>query len=128
MNNGAVLFICRRNSARSQMAEGFARQMAPEGVSVFSAGLEPARQIHPVAVTVMREHGIDISNQQPKRIQDLQPLRFDLAITLCSSLGQEKECPTVAGSPANVHWGLDDPAIHGENGKQALEAFQNPCP
>ena len=125
MNKGAVLFVCRRNSARSQMAEGFARQMAPEGVSVFSAGIEPAPEIHPLAVTVMREHGIDLSDHYPKRIQDLHPLPFDLAITLCSSLRQDKECPTVAGSPANVHWGLDDPAIHGESGNQALTAFRN---
>lgn len=124
MNKGAVLFICRRNSARSQIAEGFTRQMAPEGVSVFSAGIEPAAAIHPLTVTVMQEYGIDLSGQRPKRIQDLHPLEFDLAITLCSCMSQDKECPAVAGSPANVHWGLDDPAVHGERGAVALEAFR----
>ncbi len=124
MDNGAILFICRQNSARSQMAEGFAKQMAPEGVAVFSAGPEPSPEVHPLAIAVMREHGIDISGHFPKRIQDLHALNFDLAITLCSSLKQGEECPAVAGSPAIVHWGLEDPAIHGTSGPEALEAFR----
>ncbi len=124
MKKGAVLFICRRNSARSQIAEGFARQMAPEGVAVYSAGTEPATKIHPLAVTVMKEYGIDLSDQSPKNLQDLHPLEFDLAISLCSPITYEKDCPAVAGSPANVHWGLDDPAVHDEKSPRALEAFQ----
>jgi PAS domain S-box-containing protein len=124
MDNGAILFICRHNSARSQMAEGFAKRLAPEGVAVFSAGLEPAGKTHPLAIAVMSENGIDISGQRPKRIQDLPALRFDLAVTLCSSLTQEQVSPAIAGSPANVHWGLDDPAVYDESGPQSLEAFR----
>ena len=124
MDNGALLFICRRNSARSQIAEGFAKQQAPEGVTVFSAGTDPAPALHPLAKVVMEEHGVDISGQYPKNIKELKALRFDLAVTLCASLKPEQACPSIAGSPANVHWGLDDPAAFGESGPEALAAFR----
>ncbi|MFP4444930.1 MAG: sigma 54-interacting transcriptional regulator [Desulfosudaceae bacterium] len=121
MDKAALLFVCRHNSARSQMAEGFARQMAPAGVSILSAGVEPALQIHPQAVTAMASHGIDLSDQSPKSIRDLDALRFDLVITLCSETDRNPSCPLMAGSPANVHWALDDPARSGQD-EAALEA------
>ncbi|MFP4040473.1 MAG: sigma 54-interacting transcriptional regulator [Desulfosudaceae bacterium] len=110
MNNGAILFVCRHNSARSQIAEGFARKLAPGGVSVLSAGIEPDLTLHPRAVSIMKDYGVDLSDQYPKPIRELNSLWFDLVITLCSEMDKNPSCPLMAGSPANVHWGLEDPA------------------
>jgi len=108
MNKGNILFICTENSTLSQMAEGFAKKIAPNGTGVFSAGIAPALRVHPMAVEVMKNHGIDISSQHPKSISDLEEYRFDLAITLYTT--PQQHYLTLAGAPAVVHWALDDPA------------------
>ena len=119
----SILFICTENSARSQMAEGFAKQLAPDGVQIFSAGTNPAQSINEFAIEVMKEHDIDISNQTPKRISDLKDYKFDLSITLCVSA--QESCPILAGLPAVVHWDLEDPAAV-QGGREAKrKAFKN---
>jgi arsenate reductase len=102
-----VLFLCVHNSARSQMAEGFARAVAPAGVEVWSAGIS-AGALHPVAVEVMREAGIDISAQQAKSIDDVPWREADTVVTLCGEA--EEVCPAVAAGVRRVHWPLSDPA------------------
>src|SRR5262245_27482516 len=77
-----VLFLCVHNSARSQMAEGFARAIAPPDGEVMSAGTEPSR-VHPMAIDVMREVGIDISGQRSKLIDDVPWRNADTVVTLC---------------------------------------------
>ena len=77
-----VMFVCKKNSCRSQMAEGFARQLGTGKIEVNSAGLE-ASQVHPTAITVMSEIGIDISNQTSQPIEDFQPGNYDAVISLC---------------------------------------------
>ena len=74
--NKAILFLCVANSARSQMAEGLARSMAPEGVEVMSAGSTPAR-VSPYAVEVMSEIGIDLSSHRAKSVDDVPRDRWD---------------------------------------------------
>lgn len=101
-----VLFLCLHNSSRSQIAEGFARSLAPASVVVMSAGTEP-RGVNPHAVTVMQEAGIDISAQVSRHIDDLPWREADTVVTLCGE-GAEV-CPTVAGDVRRVHWPLPDP-------------------
>ena len=100
-----ILFVCTGNSARSQMAEGLARSLAP-GVEVASAGTHPAG-VNPLAVEAMRDRGIDISGQRSKKVEDV-PGEFDYVITLCDDAAQN--CPVVPARRARLHWGLPDPA------------------
>ncbi|MCP4751940.1 MAG: PAS domain S-box protein [Proteobacteria bacterium] len=122
MNKGNIIFVCTANSARSQMAEGFARRIAPEGTGVFSAGTESASEVHPLAVEVMQEFGIDISDQRPKAIADLERMGFELGITLCDSA--RTSCPVFWGAPVVIHWDLNDPAAAEGSKAQVKEAFR----
>ncbi len=105
-----VLFLCVANSARSQMAEGLARAIAPPGVRVWSAGSRPAR-LNPVAVEVMAELGIDIRAQRSKGIGDVPIAQIDRVVTLCA----EEVCPVLPGKAVHEHWPLPDPvAVDGD--------------
>lgn len=103
-----ILFMCVANSARSQLAEGLARQIFPDS-EIMSAGSHPG-QLNPFAVKVMNEIGIDISNHFSKSIDDLPPdflTQIDYIITLCA----EEVCPTIVAQNANrLHWPFPDPA------------------
>ncbi len=103
MGKVKVGFICVGNSCRSQMAEGFARELAADLFEVYSAGTDPASEIKPKAVQVMKEKGIDISNQQPKLLKEI-PEELDILITM----GCDVQCPAVPCS-FREDWGLDDP-------------------
>ncbi len=102
-----VLFLCLHNSARSQIAEGFARTMAPKDAQIWSAGTEP-RGVQALAIEVMAEVGIDISGQRSKRLDDVPWRDADTVVTLCGEA--EGICPAVAGEVRRVHWPLPDPA------------------
>lgn len=104
----SVLFLCRGNSCRSQMAEAFARQFAPDRFVVYSAGTEP-KPVHPLAIRVMKEAGVDISAHRSKGLEDIPLGDIDLLITLCAE-GAES-CPTVPGNIERRHWELRDPAV-----------------
>jgi arsenate reductase len=102
-----ILFMCVANSARSQLAEGLARELFPNA-EVRSAGSHPGK-LNPFAVTVMNEIGIDISKQFSKSYDDLSPkfiLNLDYVITLCA----EEVCPTMVSKAKKLHWPLKDPA------------------
>ncbi len=101
-----VLFVCVGNSARSQMAEGLTKALADFSVEVASAGTEPAAQVDPTAVQVMREIGIDISGQRPKAISPEDILNYDYIITM--GCGAEGACPAAFGGTV-ADWGLPDP-------------------
>ena len=118
-----LLFLCTANSARSQMAEGFARAIAPDGITIVSAGTQPAKEIHPLAYTVMAEVGVDISTQSTKNFSKLSLGAIDVVVTLCSSAA--KECALMLpGQPTQVNWSLPDPAsVQGGEAEQ-LEAFR----
>ncbi len=101
----SVVFLCVANSARSQLAEGIARQLAPPGISVMSAGSNPWR-VHPVAVQVLAEQGIDISEARARSVDEIPIEDADLVVTLCV----EEVCPRVPPEVRRLHWPLADPA------------------
>ncbi len=102
-----ILFLCTGNSCRSQMAEGFAKKMLPKNMEIFSAGLEP-KGLHPMAVKVMQEVGIDISQQESKNIPEIPIDKIDLVVTLCGDAAER--CPVFPGKVERIHWALEDPA------------------
>jgi len=110
MDKKKVLFICVHNSARSQMAEAFLKQMAPDEFEVESAGLQPGK-LNPVVVEVMKELGIDIHENKTKSVFDFykQGRCYDYVITVCDE-SQAGKCPVFSGGGRKLHWGFDDPA------------------
>lgn len=101
-----VLFLCTGNSCRSQMAEGWARALAPESIDASSAGTHPTT-LNPLAVRVMAEAGVDISAQRSKHVDDLAGVPFDLVVTVCDSA--HESCPVFPGATRVEHVGFDDP-------------------
>lgn len=116
MNKKKVLFLCTGNSARSQMAEGFINHLLSDHWQAYSAGTRPACYVHPLAITVMAELGIDISEQWSKSTEEFRDRDFDLVITVCDNAA--KTCPTWLGKGRKVHIGFPDPAM-GEGGELA---------
>ena len=106
----AVLFVCIHNSARSQMAEAFLKQMGGGCFEAASAGIEAGR-LNPLAVETMREIGIDISGNAVTNVFDLlrQGKTFDYVITVCDDSSGER-CPLFPGQAERLHWPCDDPA------------------
>jgi arsenate reductase (thioredoxin) len=100
-----ILFLCVANSARSQMAEGLARDLFGSEAEVVSAGSKPS-ELNPLAVTAMAELGIDISSHYSKAVSDLDAASFDLVITLCA----DEVCPVLPGKVKRLHWPISDPA------------------
>ncbi len=100
-----ILFLCVANSARSQMAEGLARQRFGERVRVQSAGSQPS-VVNPYAIEVMGEIGIDLSTHTSKSVQTIDPASVDLVVTLCA----EEVCPVFLGAARRLHWPIPDPA------------------
>lgn len=110
MTKPKVLFLCTGNSARSQLAEGLLRALAGEQFEVFSAGTEPKGRIMPEIKEVMREVGIDISEQWSKSVTEyLGKTHFSHVITVCADA--EENCPAVfLNMGTHDHWPFDDPA------------------
>jgi len=116
-----ILFLCTGNRARSQMAECLARAMAAQGVEVASAGTRPNQKgVHPAAIEMLRERGIDASALRPKHVDELHG-EFDYVITLCDSAAQE--CPTFPARRTRMHWGLPDPDAAGGDPAREHEMF-----
>ncbi len=112
MDKKKVLFVCLHNSARSQMAEAFLKQIAGDRFEVESAGLEPGK-LNPVVVEVMKEAGIDISQNKTKSVFDFfkQGKKYDYVVTVCAE-SQAQKCPIFPGTAVTqrMHWGFDDPS------------------
>jgi arsenate reductase len=110
MNKPRVLFLCTGNSARSQMAEAFLRAYAGEQFEVHSAGVEPKGHIIPDVLLVMKEIGLDMSDQRSKSVTEyLGKLHFAHVITVCGDA--EKNCPAIfLNMGKHEHWPFDDPA------------------
>lgn len=115
----AILFLCVANSARSQIAEGLARRLAPPGTRVFSAGSEPGT-INPLAVQVLREAGVDASRQHSKGLDAVPLDAIDLVVTLCA----EEVCPLFPRLVRKLHWPLADPARVAGSEEERLDAFR----
>ena len=114
-----LLFLCVANSARSQIAEGWARALAPPGTPIFSAGSDPGT-LNPHAVTVMGEVGLDLSAHHSKGLDAVPLERIGTVITLCS----DEICPAFPRAVERLHWPFPDPAGHGTTPAEELEAFR----
>ena len=114
-----ILFLCVANSARSQIAEGLARHYLPQDIEVYSAGSAPSH-LHPHAITVMSEIGIDISQQYAKSIDEIEDDRIDTIITLCA----EEICPVFLSGGQRMHWPMSDPAAGSDLPDKMLESFR----
>lgn len=99
-----ILFLCVKNSARSQMAEGLARSMAPPGYHFLSAGSDPGT-VNPLAIQALAEERIDISTHRAKGLASVSLDEVDTVVTLCA----EEVCPVVPGQVSRLHWPLPDP-------------------
>ena len=115
-----LLFLCVANSARSQMAEGIARSLAPAGVEISSAGSKPS-SVNPLAIRALDEVGLDLRGHRSKSVLEVDPAGVDAVVTLCA----EEVCPVFLGKARRVHWGLPDPAGAGSSDEQQLQAFRD---
>lgn len=101
-----ILFLCTGNSCRSQMAEGWARQLKSDVIQPYSAGIE-THGLNPYAVRAMQEAGVDISAQQSTNVADYSDIEFDYVITMCGHA--DEHCPVFSGNAVVIHKGFDDP-------------------
>jgi arsenate reductase len=110
MEKKRVLFVCEQNSARSQMAEVFLKQMAGDKFEVESAGFEPGK-LDPLAIEAMRKVGVDISQNKTKIVHDFhkQGKRYDYVITVCDE-SHAQRCPVFPGVKQQLHWSFANPA------------------
>ena len=104
-DRNGILFVCVANSARSQMAEGFARFLGPSAIAVFSAGSTP-QTVNPHAIAAMKEIGVDISTHRSKGLDDVPMSSIAVVVTLCD----DAQCPSVGSDVQVLHWPLPDPA------------------
>ena len=117
-----ILFLCVGNSARSQMAEGLAKNMLGDNFNIKSAGSKPSGEIHPNAVATMNAIGIDICDQYSKSIDDLDKdflENLDYVITLCA----EEFCPIFNNNVKKLHWANEDPDNENFSEIQLKNAF-----
>jgi len=101
-----ILFLCTGNSCRSQMAEGFAKYYLKDTYISYSAGTKPAG-LNKIAVKVMHELGIDISNNSSKHLDSLNGIAFDIVVTVCDSANEA--CPIFLGKTKKFHYSFEDP-------------------
>jgi len=106
----SVLFVCVQNGARSQMAEAFLNEICPDDYAAESAGLEPG-ELNSLAVTAMREAGIDVSSKPTKAVFDLLKTgkRYSYVVTVCDETSAER-CPIFPGQARRLHWSFADPS------------------
>jgi ArsR family transcriptional regulator, arsenate/arsenite/antimonite-responsive transcriptional repressor / arsenate reductase (thioredoxin) len=117
-----VLFLCTGNSARSQIAEALVQHGSAGSVEARSAGSHP-KTLHPTAVRVLAERGIDIAGRSAKPISRFARTRFDRVITLCDKV--REICPEFTGGPIIAHWSIADPAAARDNDTAIYAAFQH---
>lgn len=117
-----VLILCTGNSCRSHMAEGVLRAAAGDFLEVASAGSEPAGCVHPLAIAVMREIGVDISGHRSKHLNEFLGRPVETVITVCDNAAQA--CPTFPGQVNRHHWPFDDPAKATGTDAEKLAVFR----
>ncbi|HAV65418.1 MAG TPA: low molecular weight phosphatase family protein [Verrucomicrobiales bacterium] len=117
-----ILILCTGNSCRSHMAEGILRHTAGDLIDVQSAGSKPAGYVHPRAIQVLAEIGIDISAHQSKHMNDFLQRKVETVITVCGNADQA--CPIFPGQVNRHHWGFDDPAHAAGSDEEVLAVFR----
>ena len=116
-----VLFLCTGNSARSQMAEALCEAASGGAVRAASAGSHP-KPLHPNAVRVMRDRGLDIAGRRSKHLDELVDRRFDYVVSLCDRV--REVCPEFPSAPRLVHWSIADPGREPGSDAETLPAFE----
>ena len=116
-----VLFLCTGNSARSQIAEALTEQLSAGAVRAASAGSHP-KALHPNALRVMRERGLEIAGRRSKHLSEFTSQRFDYVISLCDRV--REICPEFPGTPEAVHWSVRDPAREPGPDQETLPSFE----
>jgi len=117
-----VLILCTGNSCRSHLAEGILRAAAGDFLEVASAGSNPAGYVHPLAIQVMREIGMDISGHRSKHLNEFLSRPVETVITVCGNADQA--CPTFPGQVNRHHWPFDDPAKATGTDEEKLAVFR----
>jgi len=121
-NRPTVLILCTGNSCRSHMAEGILRAAAGDLLDVHSAGSRPAGFVHPLAIRVLDEIGIDISSHTSKHMNDFLNRNVDTVVTVCGNADQA--CPMFPGQVHRHHWGFEDPAHATGTDEEILNCFR----
>ncbi len=116
-----ILFLCTKNSARSQIVEGLLKHLSGGHVVVESAGSTPTT-LHPAAIRAMAKIGIDISQQRSKHVDEVMHQEFDLVVTVCDRM--REVCPTFPGTPRRIHWSVLDPVEAVGSDQQVDRAFE----
>ncbi len=116
-----VMFLCTANSCRSQMAEGFARHLGKGFIEPYSAGLF-SFYVHPKAIEVMKEVGIDISDQESEPVDERLLKHMDIIVTLCGHA--EASCPTTPPEIKRIHWPINDPVGTVGTEEEITDAFR----
>lgn len=117
-----VLVLCTGNSCRSHLAEGLLRAAAGDLLEVASAGSKPAGYVHPLAIQVMKEIGIDISGHRSKHLSEFLNRDVETVITVCGNADQA--CPIFPGQVNRHHWPFDDPAHAAGTEEEKLAVFR----
>src|SRR5579862_4024339 len=122
MRSPLVLILCTGNSCRSHLAEGILRAAVGDALEVASAGSKPAGYVHPLAIQVMKEIGIDISRHSSKHLHQFLDRDVETVITVCGNADQA--CPIFPGQLNRHHWGFDDPAHATGSEEEQLAVFR----
>jgi arsenate reductase len=123
MTKPTVLILCTGNSCRSHLAEGILRHAAGDLFEVHSAGSKPAGYVHPKAIEVMKEIGMDISRHTSKHMNEFLGSKVNTVITVCGNADQA--CPMFPGQVNRYHWGFDDPAHAKGTDEEVLNVFRS---
>ena len=117
-----ILILCTGNRCRSQMAQGWLNKLCPDW-TICSAGINPAKEVHPLAKKVMKEVGIDLSEAYPKSVEQYVNDSWDYVITVCGNA--EKTCPSFSGKVSQrLHIGFDDPDAFTGSEEEVLNEFR----
>lgn len=122
MKKTKILILCTGNSCRSHIAEGYLRHVAGDLFEVFSAGSKPAGYVHPLAIEVLNEIGIDISGHRSKHLDEFLNAGIDTVITVCDHANES--CPIFPGKVRRHHYGFDDPPKAALPGESEIDAFR----
>ena len=123
MKKPTILILCTGNSCRSHLAEGILRAAAGDLLDVRSAGSKPAGYVHPKAIEVMQEIGIDISAHTSKHMNEFLGGHVDIVVTVCGNADQA--CPVFPGQVKRYHWGFEDPAHATGTEEEVLQEFRS---
>ena len=117
-----ILVLCTGNTCRSQMAEAYLKSLNPS-LEVYSAGTKPGQQVHPKAIQVMAEKGLNLNDRHPKSVDEFINTPFDYVITVCD--GARESCPVFMGKVNHrLHIGFDDPAEATGTDEEILAVFR----